>query len=80
MVTIYRAFGFRFMIFSNDHEPPHVHVFGQGGEAKISFTGTETAIVDWVVGISRSDMRRILAETTAHRVRLIAEWERLHGG
>jgi uncharacterized protein DUF2442/uncharacterized protein DUF4160 len=31
MVTVHRAYGFRFVIFANDHSPPHVHVFGQGG-------------------------------------------------
>ena len=34
MVTIHRAHGLRFMIFVDDHEPPHVHVFGYG-ELKI---------------------------------------------
>jgi hypothetical protein len=80
MVTIHRALGFRFMIFSNDHTPPHVHVFGQGGEAKISFAGADAVTVDWVVGINRSNMRRILTEVSEHRGLMIAEWERLHGG
>lgn len=79
MVTIHRAFGFRFMIFSNDHAPPHIHVFGQSGEAKISFIGVDEVIVDWVVGIGRQDMRQILAEVLEHRDRMVAEWERLHG-
>lgn len=34
MVTVLRAEGFRIVIFTNDHEPAHVHVFGDG-EAKI---------------------------------------------
>jgi hypothetical protein len=34
MVTVLRAEGLRVVIFTNDHEPAHVHVFG-GGEAKI---------------------------------------------
>jgi hypothetical protein len=38
-VTVHRAHGFRFVIFTNDHAPPHVHVFGQGGEAKIVLEG-----------------------------------------
>jgi hypothetical protein len=37
MVTVHRAHGFQFAIFVNDHSPPHVHVFGKGGEAKISW-------------------------------------------
>ena len=30
---------FRFMIYLNDHEPMHVHVFHQNGEAVINFAG-----------------------------------------
>jgi len=28
MVTIYRGEGLRVVIFADDHEPAHVHVFG----------------------------------------------------
>ena len=38
MVTIYRAHGLRVIIFTDDHEPAHVHVFGDG-HAKINLTG-----------------------------------------
>lgn len=40
MVTIYRAHGLRVIIFTDDHEPAHVHVFGDG-QAKINLTGRE---------------------------------------
>jgi uncharacterized protein DUF4160 len=46
MVTAHRAFGFRFVIFANDHGPPHVHVFGQGGEAKIVLEGPDRTKLD----------------------------------
>ena len=46
MVTVHRAHGFRFVIFPNDHNPPHVHVFGQGGEAKIVLEGPDGIRVD----------------------------------
>jgi len=39
MVTVHRAFGYRFVIYTNDHEPAHVHVVGKGCEAKISCQG-----------------------------------------
>jgi len=38
MVTVYRAHGLRVVIFVDDHEPAHVHVFGDG-EAKVNFMG-----------------------------------------
>ena len=34
MPTIFIFFGFRFMFYSNDHEPIHVHVIKDGNETK----------------------------------------------
>ncbi len=62
MVTVHRAFGFRFMVLSNDHAPAHIYVFGQGGEAKVNLDGPDGLEVGWVVGISEADMRRIMTE------------------
>jgi hypothetical protein len=38
MITVHRAAGFSVVIFTNDHEPAHVHVF-KDGEAKINLAG-----------------------------------------
>ena len=38
MVTVLRASGLSVVIFLDDHEPAHVHVFGDG-EAKIELIG-----------------------------------------
>ena len=38
MPTIFIFFGFRFMFYSNDHEPIHVHVIKDGNEAKYNVT------------------------------------------
>jgi hypothetical protein len=40
MVTIHRAQGLRVVIFTDDHEPAHVHVFGDG-HAKINLIGPD---------------------------------------
>lgn len=40
MVTVLRAHGLRVVIFSNDHQPAHVHVFGDG-QAKVNLLGAE---------------------------------------
>jgi hypothetical protein len=74
MVTVHRAHGFRFVIFTNDHAPPHVHVFGQGGEAKIVLEGRGGITLDWVAGINQGDLRRVMLETRQERERLIAMW------
>jgi len=79
MVTVHRAFGFRFVIFTNDHEPPHVHLFGQGGEAKIDLLDDGTGVVAWVNGIARSDLRRLLAEVHHRDAALVNAWRETHG-
>jgi hypothetical protein len=78
MVTVHRAHGFRFVIFPNDHSPPHVHVFGQGGEAKIVLEVAGGIRLDWFVGIGRGDLRRIMQEVQRERARLMAIWKQIH--
>ena len=34
MPTLFIIFGFRFMFYSNDHTPIHIHVIKDGCEAK----------------------------------------------
>ena len=34
MPTLFTVFGFRFMFYSNDHEPIHVHVIKGSAEAR----------------------------------------------
>ena len=76
MVTVHRAFGFRFVIFTNDHSPPHVHIVGHNGEAKILL---ETMELDWTVGIAAGDLRRLMREAMAQREHLFSQWRRIHG-
>jgi hypothetical protein len=78
MVTVHRAYGFRFVMYTNDHSPAHVHVCGQGGEAKITFSGSKGLTLDWAIGISRADIIRIMEEAQYERVRLIEAWRSLH--
>ena len=76
---MHRAYGFRFVIYTLDHEPAHVHVTG-AGHAKINLLGAAgTPEVVFSVGIKRADMRRLLGEATARRAAFLHEWERMHG-
>lgn len=38
MVTVHREAGLRFIIYSDDHKPAHVHVVGDGN-AKVDLGG-----------------------------------------
>jgi hypothetical protein len=79
LLTVHRAYGFRFVIFTNDHSPPHVHVFGQGSEAKILLASPEGVSLEWHVGMSRADLRKVMLETQREQGRLIEMWRRIHG-
>ncbi len=79
MVVVHRARGFRFVIYTLDHEPAHVHITG-AGQAKINLLGPDGApeIVS-SIGIKRSDMRRLIGAVIEHRDEFLREWERIHG-
>ena len=80
MVVVHRTHGFRVIVYTQVHEPAHVHIVGAEGRAKINLLGPDDRpeVVD-VFGIRRSDMRRLLTEVTEHRDRFMQEWERIHG-
>jgi hypothetical protein len=79
VVVVFRAHGFRFVIYTADHEPAHVHVIGDG-LAKVNLVGPDgqpELVLN--VGIKRSDLRRIMTEVADRRMLLLYEWERIHG-
>ena len=41
MPTLFIIFGFRFMFYSNDHTPIHIHVIKDGCEAKYNVESVE---------------------------------------
>jgi hypothetical protein len=80
MPTIHRAHGLRFVIFTDDHEPVHVHAIGAGGEAKIDLAGASgEARLVWAAGLSNALVRRALTEATRERNRFIGAWASIHG-
>ncbi len=79
MVVVHRAHGFRFVIYTFDHEPAHVHITG-AGQAKVNIAGPDgMPEAVFSVGIKRADMRRLMAQMAEHQAHFIAEWEKIHG-
>jgi Domain of unknown function (DUF4160) len=79
MVTVLRASGLNVVIFLDDHEPAHVHVFGDG-EAKIELVGQdETPRLVWARGMTRAEVRRAMRIVTQHRDALLRRWREIHG-
>lgn len=79
MVTIYRAHGLRIVIFSDDHEPAHVHAFGDG-QAKINLVGPDgRPLLVWAEDMKRSDVRRAMDMVTERQAEFLARWREIHG-
>ncbi len=79
MVTIFRSYGLRFIIFSDDHVPAHVHVFGDG-HVKINLVGADGQIeLVFVRGMKRSDVRRAMQIVAENQDAFLAKWSDIHG-
>jgi hypothetical protein len=79
MVTVHREHGMRVVIFTDDHVPAHVHVFGSG-EAKIDLQGpNDSPELVWVVGMTRTEVRKAMQIVAENRESLIARWRSIHG-
>ncbi len=79
MVTIHRQYGLRVVIFVDDHEPAHVHVFGDG-QAKINLadpSGKPKLI--WVDGMTRAEARRAMQIVLENQSFFLRRWEEIHG-
>lgn len=80
MPTIHRERGFRFVIYLNDHEPPHVHAWRAGVVAKVQIGDAECAPGVLDPGAMRvSDVRRAVRIVEAHQEEFLAGWRKIHG-
>lgn len=79
MVTIHRAYGLRIIVFTDDHEPAHVHVFGDG-QAKVNLIGTDGApVLVWAEGMKANDLRRAMQIVRDEQAQFLARCREIHG-
>lgn len=78
MSEIFRAFGLVFVIFSDDHDPSHVHVFHGSETCKIALD-TLTVAAKPRCTLSKANLRKALQLAAENRLSLLREWERIHG-
>ena len=79
MPTIHREHGLRFAIYTDDHEPAHVHVFGDG-ELKIVIgdPGSLPVLVHALAMKARE--RRLAMDVVMERqAEFLARWQEIHG-
>jgi histidinol phosphatase-like PHP family hydrolase len=79
MVTVHREGGFRVVIFTDDHLPAHVHIYGDG-VAKIELVGAdgEPELV-FADDMKRGDIRKAMRIVTEQRDFLLDCWSKIHG-
>jgi len=77
MPTLLRWKGYRFFFYSADGwEPPHVHVFKDGREAKIWLRDVNVAIN---LGYSARELNEIIGVTRDHRDAFMETWNDYFG-
>ena len=79
MATVHREAGFRFVIYSDDHEPAHVHVVDDGN-AKVDLGGASgMPEMIYAGGFKQGDVRRIMEIVRRHRMIFLKRWSDIHG-
>jgi len=77
MPTILRLFGFIFFFYSREHEPPHIHIEGKGGNAKFIWDKNKGKfILDEVYKISNSDLKKITEVIEDNADLFILSWNK----
>jgi hypothetical protein len=80
MSTVLRYRNLRLAIYSNDHPPPHVHVLGPDGEARIAIGDDHTPPEIWDFhGMPVRQVIIALRQVARHQTELLAAWRKIHG-
>lgn len=72
MPTIFIFFGFRFIFYSNDHAPVHVHVIKDGNEAKYNVTPIKQI---YNHGFKKHDIALIESVITENEDIIVERWK-----
>ncbi len=76
MPTVLRTSGLSVRMYFNDHGPPHVHVIGASGEARI---GLLPVTVLSLTRMKRPEAARAKWIVMQNRELLLTKWIELHG-
>lgn len=72
-------FGFKnlkFKIWSNDHLPPHVHIYAPGAHAKVNI---ETLEIMSSNRFTENSLKIIQQQIFKRRAKILEKWEKIHG-
>jgi hypothetical protein len=77
MPTILILFGLKFRIYVRDHEPVHVHVLSQDGEAKFLVGDEIRLMVN--KGMKPKDIKLAESIIEENKELIITEWVKIYG-
>lgn len=79
--TVLQQGGFLVMIYFKplEHDPPHVHVWKAGAEARIGLGDEHTPPTVWDWTMRRADVARALRMVDDNQAALLAEWRKING-
>lgn len=72
MPTVFIFFGFRFMFYSNDHLPIHIHILKDGHEAKYNVEPLEMV---YNHGFKKHDLLMIESVIEENKAIIIERWK-----
>lgn len=78
--TLLREGGFSFVLNTDDHAPPHLHVFKGEWEAKIALG--DLAVRPWVMDPGRMpgyEIREAIRIVLRNQERFLEDWRNYHG-
>jgi hypothetical protein len=79
MPTILSVDGYKVQIFTQDHLPPHVHVFARGCEAIVFLNCSQTsATLRENFRFNGREIKAIMRIVQAHQAALCEAWEDIH--
>lgn len=78
MPTILDLFGLLFMIYTRDHQPPHIHVRSQDGEAKFKVTREEVTLLE-NRRMKPKDLKLAESILEANKEYVVEQWVKIHG-
>jgi hypothetical protein len=73
--TIWRQGRILYMIYTNDHGEPHIHLVHGDREAKIEIT---TLVVVWNKGFKKSEIKAATDTIREKTAKFLEEWRRYH--
>jgi hypothetical protein len=77
MPTILILFGLKFRIYVRDHEPVHIHVISQDGEAKFQVEAEISLISNQ--GMKPKDLKLAESIIEENKELIITEWIKIYG-